>query len=152
MYLSRLPSQPASNVCGRFSDSFNWLDSTYLAMTSNNLCIISISLVWIAVQVCYFFWYVQSIWIVILDHILLSLLILVKMYRTSSVISCCLFWLLLSLFGLKHHTYSMSTGGVYDINGKDSIRLCKSLNEITLDFLDINTIIPLEYVDSCSKI
>ena len=43
----------------------------------------------------------------------------------------------------------MSTGGVYDINGKDSIRL---LNEITLDFLDINTIIPLEYVDSCSKI
>ena len=94
-----------------------------------------------AVQVCYFFWYVQSIWIVIQDHILLSLLILVKMYRTSSVISCCLFWLLLSLFGLKHHTYSMSTGGVYDINGKDSVRLYKSLFKSW-------TINPFKYVDS----
>ena len=43
----------------------------------------------------------------------------------------------------------MSTGGVaYDINGKDSVRLCNSLDEISLECSDLNTIIPLEYVDS----
>ena len=36
-------SQPASNG-ERLSDLLNWLDSTYIAMTRNNLCIITISL------------------------------------------------------------------------------------------------------------
>ena len=43
LHVHRLPFQPASTG-GRLSDWLNWLDSTYIAMTRNNLSIIWISL------------------------------------------------------------------------------------------------------------
>ena len=48
LHVPRLPSQPASNAGGLVIHltGMNWLDSTYIAMTRKNLCIISISLLW----------------------------------------------------------------------------------------------------------
>ena len=46
LHVPRLYAQPASNMEGLaiHLTGLNWLDSTYIAMTRNNLCIISISL------------------------------------------------------------------------------------------------------------
>ena len=56
LHVSRLPSQPASNL-GVWVIDWNWLELAwhYIAMTRNNLCIISISLIMPSASAYYIF-------------------------------------------------------------------------------------------------